>query len=237
MEFSMELPNVAKIAEEVAQETKPLTEEEQALQAQAKSNALAIIAIDTGSLDQRREMLKPIENFGQAAIHRSAQKNQLLEVPLGALSKSGDEGSAVSKSLADLRREVKDLDPSLVNFAKKGRLGKVVNPVRNYFDRYQKADVVIGDIIASLDKGGVQLKNDNTTLELEQHALRELTKRLTAEIAMGTYMDEELERLIEEAEAKGEDPERVRFVREEVLFPLRQRLLDMQQMVAVNQQG
>ena len=237
MDFSMELPNVAKIAEEVVQETKPLTEEEQALQAQAKSNALAIISIDTGSLEQRREMLKPIESFGQATIQRSAQKNQLLEVPLGALSKSGDEGSAVSKSLADLRREVKDLDPSLVNFAKKGRLGKVVNPVRNYFDRYQRADVVISDIIASLDKGGVQLRNDNTTLELEQHALRELTKRLTAEIAMGAYMDEELERLIEEAEAKGEDPEKVRFVREEVLFPLRQQLLDMQQMVAVNQQG
>ena len=30
MEFSMELPNVAKIAEEVIQESKPLTEEEQA---------------------------------------------------------------------------------------------------------------------------------------------------------------------------------------------------------------
>jgi uncharacterized protein YaaN involved in tellurite resistance len=237
MGFSMELPNVAKIAEAVIQETKPQTEEEQALQAQAKANALAIISIDTGSLEQRREMLKPIESFGQATIQRSAQKNQLLEIPLGALSKSGDEGSAVSKSLADLRREVKDLDPSIVNFAKKGRLGKVVNPVRNYFERYQKADVVIGDIISSLNKGGIQLENDNTTLELEQHALRELTKRLTTEIAMGTYMDEELERLIEEAEVKGEDPEKVRFVREEVLFPLRQQLIDMQQMVAVNQQG
>jgi len=237
MEFSMELPNVAKIAEEVMQETKPLTEEEQALQAQAKTNALAILSIDTGSLDQRREMLKPIESFGQATIQRSAQKNQLLEIPLGALSKSGDEGGAVSQSLSDLRREVKDLDPSLVNFAKKGRFGKVINPVRNYFERYQKADVVISDIISSLDKGDTQLRDDNTTLELEQHALRELTKRLNSEIAMGTYMDEELELLANEAEAKGEDPEKVRFVREEVLFPLRQRLLDMQQMVAVNQQG
>jgi hypothetical protein len=42
------------------QETKPLSEEEQALQAQAKSNALAIIAINTGSLEQRREMTKDI---------------------------------------------------------------------------------------------------------------------------------------------------------------------------------
>ena len=233
----MELPNIGKLAEEVEEQAKPLTEEEQALQAQAKSNALAIISIDTGSLEQRRQMLQPIESFGLDTIQRSTQKNMLLQVPLNNLSKSGDEGGAVSKSLLDLHREIKDLDPSLVDFAKKGRMGKVFNPVRNYFERYQRADAVIGDIIVSLDKGRTQLKNDNTTLELEQHSLRELTKRLTSEIAMGSYMDEELERLIEEAEAKGEDPEKVRFVREEVLFPLRQQLLDMQQMVAINQQG
>ena len=237
MEFSMELPNIPQLAQEVAQEAKPLTEEEQALQAQAKSNALAIVAIDTGSLEQRRQMLQPIESFGQETIQRSTQKNMLLQVPLNNLSKSGDEGSAVSKSLLELHREIKDLDPSRVDFAKKGRLGKVYKPVQNYFDRYQRADNVISDIIVSLDKGRTQLRNDNTTLELEQHSLRELTKRLNAEIAMGGYMDEELERLVEEAERTGENPEKVRFVREEVLFPLRQQLLDMQQMIAVNQQG
>jgi uncharacterized protein YaaN involved in tellurite resistance len=37
--------------------------------------------------------------------------------------------------------------------------------------------------------------------------------------------------------ARNEDPEKVKFVTEEVLFPLRQRFMDMQQMIVVNQQG
>jgi uncharacterized protein YaaN involved in tellurite resistance len=32
-------------------------------------------------------------------------------------------------------------------------------------------------------------------------------------------------------------PGKVKFVAEEVLFPLRQRIMDMQQMIVVNQQG
>jgi uncharacterized protein YaaN involved in tellurite resistance len=50
-------------------------------------------------------------------------------------------------------------------------------------------------------------------------------------------MDEFLTQKIEEATRTGEDPDRIRFVQEELLFPLRQRIMDMQQMVVVNNQG
>ena len=33
------------------------------------------------------------------------------------------------------------------------------------------------------------------------------------------------------------DPERIKFIEEEIIFPLRQRLIDFQQLLAVNQQG
>ena len=72
---------------------------------------------------------------------------------------------------------LKDLDPSVVDFAKSCLLGMVFNPSRRYFAKFQKADAVISDIIISLDKGKTVLKNDNTTLEIEQQTLRELTKR------------------------------------------------------------
>ena len=63
----------------------------------------------------------------------------------------GDEGGTVAKGLLDLQREIKDLDPSMIDFAKTGFLGKFYNPVRAYFARYQKADNVISDIINSLE--------------------------------------------------------------------------------------
>ena len=50
-------------------------------------------------------------------------------------------------------------------------------------------------------------------------------------------MDESIEKQIEAAKARNEDPEKIKFVTEEVLFPLRQRFMDMQQMIVVNQQG
>ena len=43
--------------------------------------------------------------------------------------------------------------------------------------------------------------------------------------------------MLYEVITRDEDPENVKFVTEEVLFPLRQRIMDMQQMIVVNQQG
>ncbi len=127
--------------------------------------------------------------------------------------------------------------PECCRFTKSGFLGKFFNPLRSYFAKYQKADAMISDIITSLDKGKLDLKNDNTTLEFEQQALRELTKRLQKEIQLGMLMDEEIETQIEAAKARNEIEDKIRFITEEVLFPLRQRVMDLQQMMVVNQQG
>lgn len=67
--------------------------------------------------------------------------------------------------------------------------------------------------------------------------MRELTKKLNNELELGIAMDEQISAKIEEAKLNGEDEEKVKFVTEEILFPLRQRVMDMQQMVVVNHQG
>lgn len=170
-------------------------------------------------------------------LQSSAKRNSLLNVSVGSFSKMGDEGGAVANGLVELQREIKDLDPSLIDFTKTGILGKIFNPIRAYFNRYQKADEVINDIVVSLEKGKTTLKNDNTTLEIEQQAMRELTKKLTKEIDMGTMMDEAISAQIELAKANNEDAEKIKFVTEELQFPLRQRIMDMQQMIVVNHQG
>jgi uncharacterized protein YaaN involved in tellurite resistance len=67
--------------------------------------------------------------------------------------------------------------------------------------------------------------------------MRDLTKKLMKEIQLCTLMDESIEKQIEAARARNEDQEKIKFVTEQVLFPLRQRFMDMQQMIVVNQQG
>ena len=129
------------------------------------------------------------------------------------------------------------LGPNLIDFNESGFLGKFFDPVATYFQKYQRADGVINDIIASLERGKNTLKNDNTTLEIKEIALRDLTKKLAKEIEMGNFMDLAIAKDIEQAIATNEEVDKIRFIQEEVLFPLRQRIMDMQQMMLVNQQG
>ena len=67
--------------------------------------------------------------------------------------------------------------------------------------------------------------------------MRNLTKELNVKIATGEQLDAYLTQKIEEAAANGADPDKIKFVNEEVLFPLRQRIMDFQSLLAVNQQG
>ncbi|WP_310832995.1 toxic anion resistance protein [Paenibacillus pedocola] len=237
MSFTMEVPSAEKLRSAIAEEVKPEPEEITELKELAISNVSSILELNLESLEQRKAVLQSIDSFGMGTMRSSSEKNSLLQVSVGNLSKTGDEGGQVAKSLTELHLQLKDLDPSAVDFAKSGLLGKFFNPLRTYFAKYQKADAVISDIILSLDKGKTILKNDNTTLEIEQQTLRELTKKLQKEIQLGLLMDQEIETQIEAAKVRGESEDKIRFITEEVLFPLRQRVMDLQQMLVVNQQG
>lgn len=237
MAFSMEVVNPEEIRAAIQEEVKPEPEELTKLKTQAKTNVSAILELDMESLEKRQAILQSIDSFGMGTMKSSSEKNALLQVTVGNLSKLGDEGGQVAKGLTELQFQLKDLDPSIIDFTKSGILGKLFNPLRRYFAKFQQADGVISDIIVSLEKGKTVLKNDNTTLAFEQQTMRDLTKRLQKEIDLGSLMDQEIEAQIEAAKARGEDEEKVRFITEEVLFPLRQRIMDLQQMLVVNQQG
>jgi uncharacterized protein YaaN involved in tellurite resistance len=237
MAFTMQVPDEAEIKKEVLEQVKPVPEDVARLATAAESNVAEIMTLDIDEFAKKKDILQSIESFGTESMKRSGTKNSLLQMTIGDLSRDGEDGGVVAKGLMDLNRELKDLDPSMIDFTKTGILGRLFDPVRAYFAKYQKADSAIADIIISLDKGKTTLKNDNTTLEIEQQAMRDLTKKLMKEVQLGSLMDESIEKQIEAAKARNEDPEKVIFVTEEVLFPLRQRIMDMQQVIVVNQQG
>jgi len=233
----MEIVNTEALKKEVETEVMPENAEIAIVRQQAEQNVNQIMALDLDKIDEKRKVMKSIDDFAMDALQNSARKNTLLQTTIKTLSKGGEDGGVISNSLADLHREIKDLDPSSLDFAKEGILGKLFNPIRRYFEKYNKADAVIRDIIDSLDKGKATLKNDNTTLDIEEDVLREMTKKLNTDLALGMAMDAQIAGYIEQAKADGGDEEKIRFVTEEVLFPLRQRIMDMQQMVVVNHQG
>lgn len=235
--FSMEVPNVDNIKEEIVEEIKPAPKQETAIDTQASSNADELINLNVDSLEERTNVIHVIDDFGKDLMRKSSSKNELLQVRMKDLQKLGGENGEIVSGLSKLQMEMKGLDPSSIDFNSNGLLSKIVNPVKQYFAKYQKADNVINDIITSLENGKKTLNRDNVTLEIEQQNLKDITKQSYNQYVLGKKMDDYLNAKLEELKANPDEAERVKFIEEEIVFPLEQRLMDLEQVQIVNQQG
>lgn len=235
-EFSLDVDGIKEDVEKSLNDEKEKLENSN-FKSQADENAQAIFDTDLTNPQQRETILKPLDNFGLNEMSRSAAHNEMLSTRFVDLTKGGKDADNIGEKLMELNKQMKDLDPSKVDFAKKGVLGNLMNPVRKYFAKYEKAEVAISDIVESLDKSSKVLQNDNTTLLNEETYLRQVTNKILADIELAKQMDDSIEAQIQTAEIEGVDQNKIDFVREEILFPLRQRIMDLQQMVVVNQQG
>ena len=235
-EFSLDIDGIKEDVETSLNVEKEKLENSN-LKNQADDNATAIFDTDLNNPQARESILKPLDNFGLNDMSKSAAHNEMLSTRFVDLTKGGKEADNIGEQLMELNKQMKDLDPSKVDFAKKGVLGNLMNPVRKYFAKYEKAEVAISDIVESLEKSSKVLQNDNITLLNEENYLRQVTSKLLADIELGKEMDASIEAQIQNAEIEGIDSNKIDFVKEEILFPLRQRIMDMQQMIVVNQQG
>lgn len=237
MSFDLEIPDPEEVKDLVVQQTSVTPAYAEAVDTAANEKGAQIVNVNLDSVASRREITSAVNDLGSDIMERSAAKNAILAKRMGELSRGGSESGEVAKSLEDLAIRMRDLDPSGIDFAKTGPLGGLFNPVRRYFERYKSADAEIADIVKSLDRGRTTLKQDNVTLELEEGAMRDLTKQLNQKLEMAIDLDAYLTSKIEELRAQGTDDERCTFLEEEVVFPLRQKIMDFQQLLVVNQQG
>ena len=237
MSFDLEIPDPDEVKDLVKQQTAVTPAYAEAVDSAASEKGNQIVNVNLDSVASRREITSAVNDLGTDIMERSANKNAILAKRMGELSRGGSESGEVAKSLEELAIKMRDLDPSGIDFVKAGPLSGFFNPVRRYFERYKSADAEIADIVKSLDRGRTTLKQDNITLELEEGAMRDLTKQLNQKLEMAIDLDAYLTQKIEEIRATGNDDERVRFLEEEVVFPLRQKIMDFQQLLVVNQQG
>ena len=237
MDFDLELPDVEGTKEQITQELAVPPKAASAIDSKAQERGAQIMALDLDDIDSRRSIIDAIEGLGMDVTRQSTRHNEILGQRIGQLSKSGGESGQVAKDLADLTIRMRDLDPSGIDFMKKGPLGGLFNPIRRYFERYKTADGEIAEIVKSLERGKKTLQQDNVTLQQESDAMRKLTKDLNQRIEMAVDLDAYLTDQVERREMSGDDPELTQFVQDEVIFPLRQRIQDLQQLQLVNQQG
>ncbi len=202
----------------------------------------AYVATLLGKEHTKEDKAKAIDQLGFKIQQASTRKSGLLQEPIRNLAKSGAEGGEVATALTDLQVQVEALDPAQLDF-KPGWFARTlgfipgVGPsLKRYFLQYESAQTVINAILLSLEKSRGQLERDNVILSGDQADMRKLTFQLAKFITLAQLMDEKLQSKLLEPEIVQDD-EKCAFIQEELLFPLRQRIMDLQQQLAVNQQG
>ncbi len=233
-----EIKQELKLADPNAIKVAPGTDPE--LDSQADGLVDRLMAIDPAS-DSAQSAKKAIEEMGLSLQEAATNRSAMLKEPIKKIAGRAEDGGEVAKSLIDLKIKVEELDPGGLDLEPGwftrllGMLPGVGTPMKRYFTRFESSQTVIDAIVRSMEDGKEQLQRDNVTLAQDQQFMREITKKLEKAVKLGQLLDQKLSHKLERELVS--QPERAKFVQEELLFPLRQRIMDLQQQLAVNQQG
>ena len=188
-----------------------------------------------------RQQAGSVHALGSKEIREAADlSNRLLERPVRAMN-SGlfDEGSAISRTLLDLRHTVESLDPSRQGnlFEPKKLLGLIPwgRRIEDYFQQYQSSQTHLKAILEALHNGQDELRRDNAAIEEEKVHAWQVMERLEQYVVFGRRVDAALVARLADIDAA--DPEKGRVVREELLFYVRQKVQDLLTQLAVTIQG
>jgi uncharacterized protein YaaN involved in tellurite resistance len=211
------------------------------LDAKAGELVTSLLSFDEGDHDAEERAKDAVETMGRELQQAAAHKSQMLRAPIKELAQHAEDGGPVANALVDLKLTVEELDPSKFDFEAGwftrllGMLPGIGTPLKRYFTKFESSQTVIDAITRSLEQGKDQLNRDNVTLREDQKAMREVTRYLQRQIELAQLMDNKIEYKLGR-EIGADDPRRG-FIQDEILFPLRQRIMDLQQQLAVNQQG
>lgn len=235
----LSLPPIEHIAETL---TQPNESASQAPAADAdlseRADAFVRDILSEGEEATERQR-RAVDEMGLALQHQASRQSEMLKTPLRQLASQGEDGGPVARALQDLRGRMSNLDPQQHQLEPKpmDRLLRLIpgftTRVQRYFQRFETAQQALDAIIAELTAGRDSLSRDNITLNDDQQAMYQMLAQLQRQIELGRLIDARLTRSLGEVS----DESRRRFIEEELLFPLRQRVLDIQQQQAVSQQG
>ena len=209
-----------------------------AIDAQVDQFVNTVVSEDFHSSQFAKEA-SAVSALGDKEIRQSADvSNRMLQRPVAVL-RDGGMKTGVAKSLVDLRVTVQDLDPGAHGLDGKAHklLGKLPfgNKVNSYFDRYKSAQSQLDAILNALRDGQDELRKDNASIEQEKQNLWQAMQALQRYAYMAKSVDARLEARIAEIEAT--DSERAKVLKEDVLFPVRQKHQDILTQLAVSAQG
>lgn len=165
---------------------------------------------------------------------RYTSKNFNVRGTLDSLK--SESSNKVYGTLKELTTVIEDLHPNknksllVPSFWKK--LMKI-NTVNQYLEKYETTKDVIDKIVKELDQSKLTLHNDTVTMRKEVEFLNSIIPELESDVEKCLKYKEEIELEIKEA---VNDEDKV-SLQSNLLFPCQQKLIDLEQKVAVTKQA
>lgn len=191
--------------------------------------------------NEMKELTSALNRMGDAEINKtSAMSNRMLTRPIRGLRGNGTGGDNVADGLKNLRMKVEKLDPSRRDklFTKNTFLGIKLpwaGKIDSYFQEYKSSEDQLNAIIKSLTNGKDELLHDNATIDEEREQMQELMVRLEQYAYIMKRLDQKIESRLPDIQA--EDQLKAEDIKQEILFPIRQKRMDLLQHLAVSMQG
>jgi len=177
-------------------------------------------------------------SIGEAESKSISTLSKSLSSPIRSLMSSDSAGNTIGKQLVDLKVKIDEINPGKYNL-NPGWFGRTIqkitgsSAVNRYVTKFDSAKGVIEAIANNLEEGILTLQENNIVFSEDQQRYRAIATALTEKIDVMNKTQEQLSRAID----VEQDGEKKKFLQQEVLFQLNQRLMDLQQLKAVCQQG
>lgn len=215
------------------------------LDAQADAIVNELLAVKSNS-EEFRDLTADLSTMGDKEVNTTSNLSNAMLSRRSMRGMKGNEygaGAEIAKQLQSLRSKVVELDPKrrdqLFNkdtwFGLKLPFSKLRNKVDDYFQEYKSAETQIRDIVNALNSGKDMLIEDNAEIDEEKEQMQELMGRLEQCAYVMKRLDSAIERKLPSIEA--EDRIKAEDVKQEILFPIRQKRMDILQHLAVSMQG
>jgi len=206
----------------------------------AESNVEQILNFDSKDVEGQRNREISIGNLGLELQRESTRKSSFLSSTIGEME-NNTSGGDVAGALNSLRGQVDKLNPNKMNlsagFVQKlmTKVFGVNSPIDKYITKFRSSRSVIDEIVNDLDQGRITLERDNEELMGQRDQLRSVSFKLEDSITVGNLMDGKIENAL--TTQLKDDALKTTFVQQKLLFPLRQRIMDLSTQLAVTQQG
>lgn len=206
--------------------------------------------------DLFKKQIQEITELGNKEILEATQlSNGLMDLSLNSMMKSDSQvNQEIANGIVELRQVADQLNPvtSGIDFSQ-GAAGtikgkklfgiiplptKAANEIQKYFLKYETGQESINRILTSLENGKNKLTENNNALLMEKNKSWNIMLALRNNIYYAQTVVSKIHEKVEQAKRENKINQAIeKIVTEDILFPLEQKIMDMETQLAISVNG